>query len=60
MLIKYEDKIVNLNNVSHIKLNEKSLKIIFYFNDEHSCSFSFENLEKFSSFVSNLKAKEIA
>ena len=59
MLINLEDKIVNLNNVSYIKLNEKSLKIIFYFNDEHSCSFAFESPDEFSTFVSSLKAKEI-
>lgn len=59
MLIKHEDRIVNLNNVSYIKLNEKSLKIIFYFDDEHSCSFAFESPEAFSNFVSSLKAKEI-
>ena len=59
MLIKHEDKIVNLDNISYIKLNEKSLKIIFYFNDEHSCNFTFESPETFSTSVSSLKAKEI-
>lgn len=59
MLIKHKEKIVNLNNVTHIKLNDKALKVIFYF-EENSCSFSFESLEDFSVFVSNLKAKEIS
>ncbi len=60
MLIKHKDKIVNLDNVTHIKLNDKTLKVIFYFTENHTCSFSFESLEDFSVFVSNLKAKELA
>lgn len=58
MLIKHKEKIVNLDNVTHIKLNDKSLKVVFYF-EKDNCTFSFESLEDFSVFVSNLKAKEI-
>ena len=60
MLIKHKDKIVNLDNVTHIKLNDKGLKIIVHFTESDDCSFSFESLEDFSVFVSNLKAKELA
>ena len=59
MLIKYKEKIVNLNNVNHIKLNEKSLKVIFYFGENDSCGFSFESLEVFTNFISSLKAQEV-
>lgn len=60
MLIKHKEKIVNLDNVTHIKLNDKTLKVVFHFTENNACSFSFESLEDFSVFVSNLKAKELS
>lgn len=60
MLIKHKEKIVNLDNVTHIKLNDKTLKVVFHFTENDNCSFAFESLEDFSVFVSNLKAKELS
>lgn len=55
MFLEYEEKIVNLNNVSDIGFDSEKFSISFYSGQELILSFRFKNEPDFDNAVSELK-----